>query len=53
MDGHPAVVWAPSLQDSGCIFGWAFPALKRWANKHCAYGAGSRTASTGPAFIIQ
>ena len=31
---------APSLRDSGGIVGLAFPALKRWANLHCAYGAG-------------
>ena len=33
--------WAPSLRDSGWIVGFANPTLKRGANNHCAYGAGS------------
>jgi hypothetical protein len=28
------------LRDSVAFGGGAFPALKRWANNHCAYGAG-------------
>jgi hypothetical protein len=46
---HPA----PSLRDSGWIIGCANPALKRGANKRCAYGAerlapvGAEDAGTG------
>ncbi len=28
------------LRDSGESVGRVHPALKRWANEHCAYGAG-------------
>ena len=31
---------APSLRDSGGILADPSPPLKRWANHHCAYGAG-------------
>ena len=37
--------WAPSLRDSGQIVGFAHPALKRGANKHCAYGAGANAGA--------
>ena len=28
-------------------FGTAYPALKRWANNHCAYGAGEEEGPVG------
>ena len=37
--------WAPSLRDSGQIVGFAHPALKRGASKHCAYGAGAKAGA--------
>ena len=36
--------WAPSLRDSGQTVRFAHPALKRGANKHCAYGAEPKLA---------
>ena len=36
---------APSLRDSGQIFGCADPALKRGASKHCACGAGAKSGA--------
>jgi hypothetical protein len=33
---------APSLRDSDFTTAISIPALKRWANKHCAYGADPR-----------
>ena len=37
--------WAPSLRDSGQIVGFADPALKRGASKHCAFGAGAKAGA--------
>jgi ABC-type sulfate transport system substrate-binding protein len=34
------VDFAPSLRDSECVLGAAFPTLKGGANMRCAYGAG-------------
>jgi len=36
--------FAPSLRDSGKMFVFVYPTLKRGANKPCAYGAGRMTA---------
>jgi len=37
--------WAPSPRDSGQIVGFAHPALKRGASKHCPYGAGAEAGA--------